>query len=95
MTVDRSAPPLPVATVLGITAAAALVPLNSTMIVVALPSIADSFGMTTAQASVLITVYLVCMLVGTNGDRTVDSHRLCFSRSISACTSCSVGGLSQ
>ena len=64
MTVDRSAPPLPVATVLGITAAAALVPLNSTMIVVALPSIADSFGMTTAQASVLITVYLVCMLVG-------------------------------
>lgn len=64
MTVDQSAQPLPVASVLGITAAAALVPLNSTMIAVALPAVADSFDMTTAQVSVLITLYLVCMLVG-------------------------------
>jgi len=64
MTVDGFARPLPVTTVLGITAAAALVPLNSTMIAVALPSIADAFDMTTARASVLITLYLVCMLVG-------------------------------
>jgi MFS family permease len=55
---------LPVATVLGIAAAAGLVPLNSTMIAVALPTIAEDFGISTATASILITVYLVVMLVG-------------------------------
>lgn len=34
------------------------------MIAVALPAIADSFDITTGEASVLITLYLVCMLVG-------------------------------
>lgn len=54
----------PVATVLAITAAAGLVPLNSTMIAVALPTIATDFGISTGTVSVLITVYLVAMLVG-------------------------------
>ncbi len=49
---------------LGIAAAAGLVPLNSTMIAVALPAIADDFDISTGSASVLVTVYLVAMLVG-------------------------------
>jgi MFS family permease len=60
----ESAPTLPVTTVVGIAAAAGLVPLNSTMIAVALPTIADDFGISTGTASILITVYLVAMLVG-------------------------------
>jgi MFS family permease len=40
------------------------VPLNSTMIAVALPEIADHFGSSTGGASVLVTVYLVAMLLG-------------------------------
>jgi MFS family permease len=55
---------LRVSTVLGIAAAAGLVPLNSTMIAVALPTIADDFDISTGTASVLVTVYLVAMLVG-------------------------------
>jgi MFS family permease len=55
---------LRVSTVLGIAAAAGLVPLNSTMIAVALPTIADDFDISTGTASVLVTVYLVSMLVG-------------------------------
>lgn len=50
--------------VLGVSAAMALVPLNSTMIAVALPRIADDFGISTGRAGVLITVYLVAMLIG-------------------------------
>jgi MFS family permease len=50
--------------ILGIAAAAGLVPLNSTMVAVALPSIGDDFGVSTATATTLITVYLVVMLVG-------------------------------
>jgi len=61
---SASAPAYPVATVLGITAAAGLVPLNSTMIAVALPTIAADFEISTGSVSVLITVYLVAMLVG-------------------------------
>ncbi len=63
----RRSDPLPVLripTVLGIAAAAGLVPLNSTMIAVALPTIADDFDISTGTASVLVTVYLVAMLVG-------------------------------
>ncbi|MFV2039316.1 MAG: MFS transporter [Acidimicrobiales bacterium] len=62
----KSAAPTRVAlpTLLGVTAAAALVPLNSTMIVVALPDIADDFDVATGSTGVLITVYLVTMLVG-------------------------------
>lgn len=50
--------------ILGIAIASALVPLNSTMIAVALPRIADDFGMATAETGVLVTLYLVVMLVG-------------------------------
>ena len=56
--------PVPLASVLGVAAAAALVPLNSTMIAVALPAISDDFDVTTATVSVLVTLYLVVMLVG-------------------------------
>jgi MFS family permease len=48
----------------GLGAAAAIVPLNSTMIAVALPEIADDFNVSVGEASVLITVYLVAMLIG-------------------------------
>jgi MFS family permease len=51
-------------TVVGIALASALVPLNSTMIAVALPTLADEFDITTGSAGVLITVYLVAMLIG-------------------------------
>lgn len=55
---------VPLAGVLGVAAAAALVPLNSTMIAVALPSIGDDFGVSTADVSLLVTLYLVVMLIG-------------------------------
>ena len=48
----------------GIAGGAALVPLNSTMIAVALPSIADDFDISIGRASLLVTVYLVAMLIG-------------------------------
>lgn len=51
-------------TVIGIALASVLVPLNSTMIAVALPSLAREFGIEKAHASVLVTVYLTAMLVG-------------------------------
>lgn len=54
----------PTFTIVGIALASALVPLNSTMIAVALPTLADEFDITTGRAGVLITVYLVAMLVG-------------------------------
>jgi MFS family permease len=56
--------PLPRLAVVGIAAAAGLIPLNSTMIAVALPDIADEFDMSIGQAGVLVTVYLVAMLLG-------------------------------
>ncbi len=59
-----SAPPLSRLGVVGIAAAAGLVPLNSTMIAVALPSIADDFDISVGRVSILITVYLVAMLLG-------------------------------
>lgn len=52
------------ATVIGIALAAVLVPLNSTMIAVALPRLAREFGIEKAHASMLVTVYLMAMLVG-------------------------------
>ena len=51
-------------TVLGIAAAVGLVPLNSTMIAVALPRIADDFEISTGRTGILITVYLIAMLAG-------------------------------
>lgn len=52
------------ATVIGIALASVLVPLNSTMIAVALPRLAREFDIAKAHASVLVTVYLLAMLVG-------------------------------
>lgn len=56
--------PVPTSTIVGIGLASALVPLNSTMIAVALPDIARAFGITTRHASLLITLYLGAMLLG-------------------------------
>ncbi len=55
---------VPAITIAGIALASALVPLNSTMIAVALPGIARDFDISKGRASVLITLYLVAMLVG-------------------------------
>lgn len=55
---------VPATTIAGIALASALVPLNSTMIAVALPRIARDFDISKGRASVLITLYLVAMLVG-------------------------------
>ncbi len=51
-------------TILGISAAAGLVPLNSTMIAVALPKIAEDFEISTGRTGILIIVYLFAMLIG-------------------------------
>ncbi len=48
----------------GLALAAALVPLNSTMIAVALPDVAEDFDIATGTAGTLVTIYLVVMLVG-------------------------------
>jgi MFS family permease len=53
---------VPAATIAGTTLALVLVPLNSTMIAVALPRIGDEFDIAKGDASVLVTVYLVAML---------------------------------
>jgi MFS family permease len=55
---------VPATTIVGIALASALVPLNSTMIAVALPRIATDFDISKGQTSVLITLYLVAMLIG-------------------------------
>src|SRR5262245_41895227 len=55
---------VPAITIAGIALASALVPLNSTMIAVALPEIASDFDISKGQTSVLITLYLAAMLVG-------------------------------
>jgi DHA2 family methylenomycin A resistance protein-like MFS transporter len=63
VTADQEAP-VPAGTIAGIALASALVPLNSTMIAVALPEIATDFDISKGRASVLVTVYLVAMLLG-------------------------------
>lgn len=50
--------------IVGLGFAAALVPLNSTMIAVALPDVADDFGVASGRTGLLVTAYLVVMLVG-------------------------------
>ncbi len=55
---------VPAITIAGVALASALVPLNSTMIAVALSDIARDFDISKSRASVLITLYLVAMLVG-------------------------------
>jgi MFS family permease len=62
--VTRPTGHVPTATVVGVAAAAGLVPLNSTMVAVALPAISDDFDVSTGSVSVLVTLYLVVMLVG-------------------------------
>ncbi len=61
---SATAPPLTRLGVIGVAAAAGLVPLNSTMIAVALPSIADEFDISVGRVSILVTVYLIAMLLG-------------------------------
>ncbi len=51
-------------TITGIALASALVPLNSTMIAVALPTLKREFDIAGGSAAVLVTVYLAAMLVG-------------------------------
>jgi MFS family permease len=48
----------------GLGGASALIPLNSTMIAVALPPIAADFDITVGRTSLLVTTYLIAMLVG-------------------------------
>lgn len=55
---------VPAITIAGIALASALVPLNSTMIAVALPNVARDFDISKSHASILITLYLIAMLVG-------------------------------
>lgn len=50
-------------TLAGAMAAVSLVPLNSTMIAVALPAIADDFQLEPGSTAVLVTAYLVVMMV--------------------------------
>ncbi|MEN9644508.1 MAG: hypothetical protein RL238_1177 [Actinomycetota bacterium] len=52
------------ATIVGISLASFLVPLNSTMVAVALPHLAREFDIEKGHAGILITVYLVAMLIG-------------------------------
>lgn len=61
-----TAAPAPLRThqVWGLAVAAALVPLNSTMIAVALPDVGADFDIGTGSAGILVTAYLVVMLVG-------------------------------
>jgi MFS family permease len=51
-------------TLTGLALAASLVPLNSTMIAVALPDIADDLDVSSGSTGALVTVYLIVMLVG-------------------------------
>ncbi len=50
-------------TLVGAMAAVSLVPLNSTMIAVALPAIAEDFRFAAGRTAVLVTAYLVAMMV--------------------------------
>jgi MFS family permease len=51
-------------TIVGIALASALVPLNSTMIAVALPTLSKEFDIARGDAAVLVTIYLAAMLIG-------------------------------
>lgn len=64
MTPPDPPPPLGARAVVGLGIGATLVPLNSTMIAVALPDIARDFAIAKGRAALLVTVYLVVMLVG-------------------------------
>lgn len=73
MTATRRSPLLGPA-MLGVASGAVLVPLNSTMLAVALPSIMDDFGIDAATVSTLVTLYLGAVTIallasGSLGDR--------------------------
>lgn len=61
---ETSAPTVPRSVIVGVGVASLLVPLNSTMISVALRSVANDFGIEKAHARQLVLVYLIAMLVG-------------------------------
>ena len=61
---DQPVSPLRARELVGLATASALVPLNSTMIAVALPDVADDFDIGSGSAGVLVTIYLVVMLIG-------------------------------
>ena len=62
--VDQIGRPVSAFTIIGIALASALVPLNSTMIAVALPTLAREFDIYRGHAAILVTVYLGAMLIG-------------------------------
>ena len=62
---DAPAPPaVPRSVIIGVGLASLLVPLNSTMISVALRSVAQEFDIEKAHARQLVLVYLIAMLIG-------------------------------
>ena len=64
MTASRRPQTLNRTHLLGLALCSALVPLNSTMIAVALPDLAADFGIAAGSAASLVTIYLVVMLFG-------------------------------
>jgi EmrB/QacA subfamily drug resistance transporter len=78
---SRRGPRLLSAALLGVASGAILVPLNSTMLAVALPGVMDDFGLGANQVSSLVTLYLGAVAValpvgGSIGDRY--GHRPAF-----------------
>jgi DHA2 family methylenomycin A resistance protein-like MFS transporter len=78
---DREAGRLLTTAMLGIASGSVLVPLNSTMLAVALPSVMDTFGIDAATVSSLVTLYLAAVSIalpasGSLGDRF--GHRRTF-----------------
>ena len=82
---DRS--PLVTGAMLGLASGAILVPLNSTMLAVALPSVMDEFGVGAATVASLVTLYLGAVAIalpasGSLGDRF--GHRRTFLGGVAA-----------
>ena len=87
---------VPTPTIVGAALASVLVPLNSTMLAVALSDVARDFDITKGRASVLVTVYLAAMLLGQPlagrlGD-TVGVRRLA-TIAVAGFGACSIGAL--
>jgi EmrB/QacA subfamily drug resistance transporter len=79
--------PIVDAAMLGLASGAILVPLNSTMLAVALPSIMSEFGVTAATVASLVTIYLGAVAIalptgGSLGDRF--GHRRTFLAGVAA-----------
>jgi DHA2 family methylenomycin A resistance protein-like MFS transporter len=78
---DEEAGPLLTTAMLGIASGAVLVPLNSTMLAVALPSVMETFAVDAATVASLVTLYLAAVAIalpasGSLGDRF--GHRRTF-----------------